>query len=59
MSEVTQEFNQSDAIQLGFPPLEQSDPMLPKCGQWPQCNRTGKCETDAQEASLKIFGLSY
>ncbi|KAL2195545.1 beta-lactamase/transpeptidase-like protein [Corynascus similis CBS 632.67] len=40
MSEVTQEFNQSDAIQLGFPPLEQSDPMLPKCGQWPQCNRT-------------------
>ncbi|KAL2139044.1 hypothetical protein VTI28DRAFT_5855 [Corynascus sepedonium] len=40
MSEVTQEFNQSDAVQLGFPPLEQSDPMLPKCGEWPQCNRT-------------------
>ncbi|KAK4248994.1 D-alanyl-D-alanine-carboxypeptidase/endopeptidase AmpH [Corynascus novoguineensis] len=40
MSEVTQEFNQSDAVQLGFPPLEPSDPMLPKCGQWPQCNRT-------------------
>ncbi|KAH6853109.1 beta-lactamase/transpeptidase-like protein [Chaetomium sp. MPI-CAGE-AT-0009] len=40
MSEVTQEFNQSDAVGLGFPPLEDSDPLLPKCGQWPQCNRT-------------------
>jgi hypothetical protein len=45
MSEVTQEFNQSDAVGLGFPPLEDSDPLLPKCGQWPQCNRTGMSKT--------------
>ncbi|AEO59506.1 hypothetical protein MYCTH_2128565 [Thermothelomyces thermophilus ATCC 42464] len=40
MSEVTQEFNQSQAVELGFPPLQDSNPMLPKCGEWPQCNRT-------------------
>ncbi|KAK4152674.1 D-alanyl-D-alanine-carboxypeptidase/endopeptidase AmpH [Chaetomidium leptoderma] len=40
MSEVTQEFNQSQAVGLGFPPLNSSDPMLPQCGEWPQCNRT-------------------
>ncbi|KAL2168551.1 hypothetical protein VTG60DRAFT_7156 [Thermothelomyces hinnuleus] len=33
MSEVTQEFNQSQAVELGFPPLQDSDPMLPKCGE--------------------------
>ncbi|AEO69810.1 uncharacterized protein THITE_2056623 [Thermothielavioides terrestris NRRL 8126] len=40
MSEVTQEMNLTEAVSLGFPPLNSSDPMLPKCGEWPQCNRT-------------------
>ena len=41
MGEMTQEFNQTEAVGLGFPPLNNSDPLLPQCGQWPQCNRTG------------------
>ncbi|KAK3309353.1 beta-lactamase/transpeptidase-like protein [Chaetomium strumarium] len=40
MGEVTQEFDQNEAVGLGFPPLSKGDPMLPSCGQWPQCNRT-------------------
>jgi hypothetical protein len=42
MGEITQEFNQTEVVGLGFPPLNNSDPMLPQCGEWPQCNRTGK-----------------
>ncbi|KAK4234246.1 beta-lactamase/transpeptidase-like protein [Achaetomium macrosporum] len=40
MGEVSQEFDRSQAVGLGFPPLSKEDPMLPPCGQWPQCNRT-------------------
>jgi hypothetical protein len=45
MGEVTQEFSQSQAVALGFPPLSAEDPLLPKCGEWPQCNRTGRSST--------------
>jgi hypothetical protein len=55
MSEITQEFNQSEAVGLGFPPLEDSDPMLPKCGEWPQCNRTGK--SNRRQARSKVLVL--
>lgn len=41
MGEMTQQFNQSVAVALGFPPLNSSDPMVPPCGEWPECNRTG------------------
>ncbi|GAB1309838.1 D-alanyl-D-alanine- [Madurella fahalii] len=40
MGEMTQQFNQSVAVALGFPPLNRSDPTLPPCGAWPLCNRT-------------------
>ncbi|KAK3392691.1 beta-lactamase/transpeptidase-like protein [Podospora didyma] len=40
LGELSQQYNQSIAVALGFPPLNSSDPSLPKCGQWPLCNRT-------------------
>ncbi|KAL1837605.1 hypothetical protein VTJ49DRAFT_3623 [Mycothermus thermophilus] len=40
MGEITQELGREVAVDLGFPPLDDSDPMLPPCGLWPQCNRT-------------------
>jgi hypothetical protein len=42
MGEVTQELGRDVAVEIGFPPLNDSDPMLPPCGLWPQCNRTRK-----------------
>ena len=42
LGELTQERNQSEVVSYGFPPLNGSDPTLPKCGEWPQCNRTGE-----------------
>ncbi|KAK4187919.1 D-alanyl-D-alanine-carboxypeptidase/endopeptidase AmpH [Podospora australis] len=40
MGEMTQQYDQSDAVALGFPPLDSSDKTLPPCGAWPLCNRT-------------------
>ena len=40
MGEVTQQVDQGTAVAIGFPPLNRSDPTLPKCGAWPHCNRT-------------------
>ncbi|KAL2270730.1 hypothetical protein VTJ83DRAFT_101 [Remersonia thermophila] len=40
MGEITQELGRDLAVDLGFPPLNDSDPTLPPCGLWPQCNRT-------------------
>ena len=42
LGEITQQYNQSTMVGLGFPPLNYSDPTLPKCGVSPLCNRTGK-----------------
>ncbi|KAH8905807.1 beta-lactamase/transpeptidase-like protein [Coniochaeta sp. PMI_546] len=40
LGEITQEMNQTQVVSYGFPPLNDSDPTLPQCGEWPQCNRT-------------------
>ncbi|KAK1752774.1 D-alanyl-D-alanine-carboxypeptidase/endopeptidase AmpH [Echria macrotheca] len=40
LGEVTQQLNQSTMVGIGFPPLNSSDPTLPKCGIHPLCNRT-------------------
>lgn len=42
LGELTQEMSQTRVVSYGFPPLNSSDPTLPKCGEWPQCNRTGE-----------------
>ncbi|TPX16053.1 uncharacterized protein E0L32_000387 [Thyridium curvatum] len=38
VGEITQEYNQSVAMALGFPPLPNAS--IPTCGEWPLCNRT-------------------
>lgn len=40
LGELTQENNQSVTTAWGLPPLNSSDPTLPQCGEYPQCNRT-------------------
>lgn len=42
LGELTQEKNQTELVGYGFPPLNDSDPTLPKCGEWPECNRKGE-----------------
>jgi hypothetical protein len=42
LGELTQEKNQTELVGYGFPPLNDSDPTLPKCGEWPMCSRQGK-----------------
>ena len=54
MGEMTQEFNQTEAVGLGFPPLNNSDPMLPQCGEWPQCNRTGTSRSAEDQEMTEI-----